>query len=165
MRFLRSLVLAVLLLLWAAPAHGAEELEMSCPVCDHVDVSGHGLEPNATLTLVIVDVASGQKVLPETRVTADASGNFSREFDMDLAKHPALLANLYEPNGQDLVLAAHTNARAPAHCRRDATLPYSGSRSGLSAFVAGGLLGMGVLLLLATRRRPESASGSGPAAA
>jgi hypothetical protein len=66
MRFVRSLVLATLLLFWALPASGAEELTMECPVCDHVDVAGHGLEPNATLTLVITDVGTGQDVLPET---------------------------------------------------------------------------------------------------
>jgi LPXTG-motif cell wall-anchored protein len=158
MRFFRSLIPAVLLLLWAVPASGAEELEMECPVCDHVDVAGHGLEPNAALTLTISDVRSGQIVLPETRVSTDSSGSFSREFDMDLARHPTLLANLYESNGATLVLAAHANASAPAHCRRDASLPYTGSHAGLSAGVAGGLLAVGVGLLLVTRRR------AGPAA-
>jgi LPXTG-motif cell wall-anchored protein len=156
MRFIRSLLPATLLLLWAVPASGAEVLEMECPVCDHVDVAGHGLEPNAALTLTIRDVKSGQTVLPETRVTSDSSGSFSREFDMDLAKHPTLLANLYESNGNTLVLAAHANASAPAHCRRDASLPYTGSGSGLSAGVAGGLLAVGVALLVVTRRRSGS---------
>jgi len=159
MRFIRSLLLATLLLLWAVPASGAEVLEMECPACDHVDVAGHGLEPNATLTLTITDVKSGQTVLPETRVTTNSSGSFSREYEMDLAKHPSLLANLYESNGNTLVLAAHANASAPAHCRRDAGLPYTGSGAGRSAGVAGGLLAVGGLLLLVTRRR------SGPAAA
>jgi LPXTG-motif cell wall-anchored protein len=158
MRFVRSLILATLLLLWAVPASGAEVLKMECPVCDHVDVAGHGLEPNAALTLVITDVKSGQDVLPETRVTTDSSGSFSREFDMDLAKHPALLGNLYELNGNTLVLAAHANASAPAHCRRDASLPYTGSRAGLSAGAAGGLLAVGGLLLLVTRRRSGRAA-------
>jgi LPXTG-motif cell wall-anchored protein len=158
MRFVRSLLLATLLVLWAVPAAGAEVLEMECPVCDHVDVTGHGLEPNATLTLTITDVKSGQTVLPETRVTSDGSGSFSREFAMDLAKHPSLLANLYESNGDTLVLAAHANASAPAHCRRDASLPYTGSGAGWSAGAAGGLLAVGVVLLLATRRRSGSAA-------
>jgi LPXTG-motif cell wall-anchored protein len=142
--------------LWAVPASGAEVLEMECPVCDHVDVAGHGLEPNAALTLTITDTKSGQTVLPETRVSTDSSGSFSREFDMDLAKHPTLLANLYEPSGSTLVLAAHANASAPAHCRRDASLPYTGSHAGLSAGAAGGLLAIGVGLLLITRRRSGS---------
>jgi LPXTG-motif cell wall-anchored protein len=158
MRFFRSLIAAVLLLLWAVPASGAEVLEMECPVCDHVDVAGHGLEPNAALTLTISDVKSGQTVLPETRVSTDSSGSFSREFDMDLAKHPTLLANLYESNGATLVLAAHANASAPAHCRRDASLPYTGSHTGLSAGAAGGLLVLGVGLLLVTRRRVGAAA-------
>ena len=158
MRFARSLIPAVLLLLWAVPASGAEVLEMECPVCDHVDVAGHGLEPNAALTLTIADVQSGQIVLPETRVSTDSSGSFSREFDMDLARHPTLLANLYESNGATLVLDAHANASAPAHCRRDASLPYTGSRAGLSAGAAGGLLAVGVGLLLLTRRRSSSAA-------
>jgi LPXTG-motif cell wall-anchored protein len=160
MRFLRSLALVAVLLLWAAPASGAEQLVMECPVCDHVDVDGSGLEPHATLTLVITDVATGQDVLPATRVTTDGSGRFSREYDMDLAKHPGLLASLYEPNGADLVLAAHANAQAPAHCRRAASLPYTGSSHGRSAGMAAGLLGAGGLLLLAAcRRRSTSASG------
>ena len=158
MRFVRSLLVATLLLLWAAPASGAEELTMECPVCDHVDVAGRGLEPNTTLTLVITDVKSGQDVLPDTRVTTDSAGSFSREFDMDLAKHPSLLANLYEQNGNTLVLAAHANASAPAHCRRDASLPYTGSHTGLSAGASAGLLAVGVVLLLVTRRRSGSAA-------
>jgi LPXTG-motif cell wall-anchored protein len=153
MRFARSLLLAALLLLLAVPAHAAEELEMECPVCDHVDVSGRGLEPNTTVTLVIVDVRSGQTVLSETRVQTDASGSFEREFDMDLTRHPALLANLYESNGSSLVLSAHTNATAPAHCRRATSLPYTGSSPWPSAGTAAGLLGAGALLLLLTRRR------------
>ena len=157
MRFVRSLVLAAfLLLLVAVPAFGAEELTMKCPVCDHVDVAGRGLEPNATLTLVITDTRTGQDVLSETRVTADSSGRFSREFEMNLAKHPALLANLYESNGNTLVLAAHANASAPAHCRRNASLPYTGSHTGLTAGAAGGLLAVGGVLLLVARRRSGS---------
>ena len=140
-------------------AHLAEELTMECPVCDHVDVAGRGPEPNATLTLTITDVKSGQDVLSETRITTDSSGSFSREFDMDLTKHPALLGNLYEQNGNTLVLAAHANASAPAHCRRDASLPYTGPQAGRSAGTAAALLSVGGVLLLVTRRR----SGSNPA--
>ena len=85
-----------------------------------VDVAGHGLEPNATLTLTITDVKSGQTVLPETRVTTNSSGSFTREYDMDLAKHPSLLANLYESNGNTLVLAAsrRRRSRSPGCWRR-----------------------------------------------
>ena len=156
MRFFRSLIPAVLLLLWAVPASGAEVLTMACPVCDHVDVAGRGLEPNATLTLTITDVKSGQTVLPETRITTDSSGNFAREFDMDLTKHPSLLGNLYEQNGSTLVLAAHANASAPAHCRRDASLPYTGPQAGRSTGIAAALLTVGGLLLVVTRRRSSS---------
>lgn len=154
MRWFRLLPgLAVLLVLWAAPAYAAGDLVMNCPVCDHVDVDGHGLTPNATVTLVILDVRTGQKVLPDTRVTTDGSGSFSREFDVDLAKHPSLIGTVYRKDGTDFVLAAHSRAQAPAHCRRASSLPYSGSRSGLSAVTAGGLLAVGGLLLLVTRRR------------
>ena len=159
MRRLRlSLGLAALLLLWATPGRGAETLEMNCPVCDHVDVAGHGLEPNATLTLVIRDVRTSQAVLPETQVTTDGSGSFEREFDLDLARHPSLLADLYERNGTTLVLAAHTGAQAPAHCRRAASLPYTGAGTTSAGMVAGGLLAAGGLLLLATRHRRHGPS-------
>ena len=72
---------------------------------------------------------------------------------MDLARHPALLANLYKTKGSTLVLAAHTNASAPAHCRRATSLPYTGSSSWPTAGTAAGLLVVGILLLLAGRHR------------
>jgi LPXTG-motif cell wall-anchored protein len=59
-------------------------------------------------------------------------------------------------NGNTLVLAAHTRASAPAHRRRNASLPYTGSDSSLAAGTAGGLLAVGGLLLLVTRRRSNS---------
>jgi LPXTG-motif cell wall-anchored protein len=52
-----------------------------------------------------------------------------------------------------MVLAAHTRAQAPAHCAKAASLPYSGSRSGIAAVAAGVLLAVGGALLLVTRRR------------
>jgi LPXTG cell wall anchor motif len=50
----------------------------------------------------------------------------------------------------------HANASAPAHCRRDASLPYTGSHGGLSAGAAAGLRAVGAVLLLVTRRRSGS---------
>jgi hypothetical protein len=159
MRWSRSLLgLAALTLLVAAPAYGAGALEMNCPRCDHVDVEGHGLKPNATLLLVIRDVRSGQEVIPETKVTTDGSGSFKGEYDVDLAKHPLLLGSVYDQAGTDVELAAHTRAQAPAHCSRAASLPYSGSPSGRSAALAAGLLGAGGLLLLVTRRHVPTAN-------
>jgi LPXTG-motif cell wall-anchored protein len=153
MKWSRLLLGLAVLLLWAAPAYGVEELKMNCPVCDHVDVDGSGLEPNKTLVLSILDVRSGQKVIPDTKVTTNASGRFSREFEMNLAEHPSLLGNLYEQGGSSMVLAAHTRAQAPAHCAKAASLPYSGARSGIAAVAAGVLLAVGGALLLVTRRR------------
>jgi LPXTG-motif cell wall-anchored protein len=54
-------------------------------------------------------------------------------------------------------LAAHTRASAPPHCRRAASLPYTGSPAAGSAAVAAGLVGAGGLLLLLGRRRPRPA--------
>jgi hypothetical protein len=158
MRWSRPLLgVAVLVLLLAAPAYGAGALEMRCPRCDHVDVEGHGLEPNATLILVVRDVRSGQEVVPETRITTDGSGSFSGEYDVDLRKHPLLLGSVYNQAGTDVELAAHTRAQAPAHCAREASLPYSGAPSARGAALAVGLLGAGGLLLLLTRGRARTA--------
>ena len=159
MRWSRSLpgLVALLLVLLAAPAYGVGSLEMSCPRFDHVDVEGHGLQANATLILVIRDVRSGQEVVPETSITTDGSGSFAGEYDVDLNKHPLLLASVYDRAGTDVELAAHTRASAPPHCTRAASLPYSGSPSARSAALAGGLLGAGGLLLLLTRRRTRNA--------
>jgi hypothetical protein len=158
MRWSRSLpAVVVLTLLLAAPAYGAGTLKMRCPRCDHVDVEGHGLQANATLILVIRDVRNGQEVVPETRISTDGSGGFAGEYDVDLNKHPLLLASVYDQSGTDVELAAHTRASAPPHCTRKASLPYSGAPSAGTAALAGGLLGAGGLLLLLTRRRPRPA--------
>jgi len=158
MRWSRALpALVVLMLLLAAPAYGAGSLTMRCPRCDHVDVQGSGLKANATLILVIRDIRSGQEVVPETNITTNGSGSFAGEYDVDLNKHPLLLASVYDRAGTDVELAAHTRASAPPHCRRAANLPYTGSRAADSAALAAGLLGAGGLLLLLARRRPGPA--------
>ena len=54
------------------------------------------------------------------------------------------------------MLAAHAKASAPAHCRRDASLPYTGPQAGRSTGIAAALLTVGGLLLLVTRRRSHS---------
>jgi LPXTG-motif cell wall-anchored protein len=71
---------------------------------------------------------------------------------LDLARPPALLANLYEAKGSTLVLAAHSNATAPAHCRRATSLPYTGSSPWPTVATATALLVVGALLVLAGRR-------------
>jgi hypothetical protein len=78
-----------------------------------------------------------ETVLPETRVTTDTSGSFSRELDMYWPKHPSL-ANLYESNGNTLLLTAHASAPGALPTRRLAALHRSGT--GLSAGAAAGLL-------------------------
>jgi hypothetical protein len=158
MRWSRSLpALVVLMLLLAAPAYGVGSLTMRCPRCDHVDVEGHGLQANASLVLVIRDVRSGQEVVPATTVTTNGSGSFSGEYDVDLTRHPLLLASVYDRAGTDVELAAHTRASAPPHCKRAANLPYTGWPAAGSAALATGLLGGGGLLLLLGRRRPRRA--------
>ena len=158
MRIVRVAVLcAFVLVLGAVPAAGAEQLTRVCPVCDHVDVAGSVREPNATLILTITDVKSGQTVPPKTQVTTNSSGNFSCEFDMDLAKHPSLLGN---PSSR-----ASPGPGRPYEGQRPGPLPagrlppYTGSHTGPVAGTAGALLAVGGLLLLVSRRR----SGSTPA--
>jgi hypothetical protein len=150
-----SSVLAMLacLLVAAAPAVGAERFEMSCPTCDHIDAEGHGLTANATLVVVIRDVRTGQRVNPtHATVRTDSGGNFSAEYDVRLADHPAVEGAVYNQDGANLVLAAHTRFSAPAHCLKNGkTLPFTGSRTDLLATTAIALLAAGVVLLLTTR--------------
>jgi hypothetical protein len=92
--------------------------------------------------------------LAETSATLRAIG---ADGSLDLTRHLALPANLYEQNGSTLVLAAHTDAQAPAHCSRAANLPYPGAGTGLSSMVAIGLLAAGGLLLATSRRSGSTA--------
>jgi LPXTG-motif cell wall-anchored protein len=153
MRWFIRLLIPLACVLLATPALAAESFNMSCPRCDHVDAVATGLKPNATLVLVIRDVRTGQRVIPNpTKVKTDASGRFSGEFAVDLAAHPSLEGAIYNQNGTDLVLAVHTTVEAPAHCARAANLPYTGSTSRLLVLLTAALIGGGALLVRAANR-------------
>jgi LPXTG-motif cell wall-anchored protein len=161
MRWFLWLLTLLACLLLATPALAAESFEMSCPRCDHVDAVATGLEPNATLVLVVRDVRTGQPVIPNpTMIKTDASGRFSGEFPVDLAAHPSLEGAIYNRNGTDLVLDVHTTVEAPAHCARAANLPYTGSTSRLLALVAATLIGGGAVLVRATALGANRRSGA-----
>jgi hypothetical protein len=94
-RLLPTVVAALLVLLVASPATAAETFIVTCHVCDQVDVVGKGLEANATFTLVVRDVRTGQQINPNpTVVQADGSGEFFHSYPVDLAAHPSLQGTL-----------------------------------------------------------------------
>jgi LPXTG-motif cell wall-anchored protein len=163
MRRLLATALAVLLvLLVGAPAHAAETFIVTCHVCDKFDVVGKGLEPDATYTLVVRDVRTGQQVHPNpTQVETDASGAFSKSYPLDLAAHPSLQGTLYSKNGNDLLVAAHNRFVAPIKCGRKVALPYTGPTSWTPqlALLGALLVSAGGALLLATRAKGRAGSG------
>jgi hypothetical protein len=71
-------------------------------------------------------------------------------------KHPSLLANLYESNGNTLLLTAHAHASAPGALptRR----PRCPTRVRYRAVGRGGRWAAGVALLLVTRRQSGRAA-------
>jgi hypothetical protein len=155
-RILLPIAAALLILLLGSPATGAETFIVTCHVCDKVDVGGKGLKANATYTVLVRDVRTGQRVIPNpTTVTTDASGAFSYSYPLDLAAHPSLQGSLYNITGTETLLAAHSRFTAPLKCGRTVPLPYTGSPSRLpllSAFSAL-LIGIGGALVFATRAR------------
>jgi LPXTG-motif cell wall-anchored protein len=155
MRWFTSLVaLVACILLAAAPALGAERFKMECPSCDHIDADGSGLKPNATLVIVLRDVRTGERLLPNaTTVKTDASGSFHSEFPIRLVDHPSVEGSVFNPDGTNLILAAHTQVSAPARCLRSANLPHTGAGSRLLVAVGVVLLGAGAALLRATQPR------------
>jgi LPXTG-motif cell wall-anchored protein len=155
---LTALVLSACLVM-AVPALAAESFVMSCPSCDHIDAAGKGLEPNAALVVNIKDLRTGEHVIPaSTKVRTDAHGDFEAEYDVDLAEHPSTEGSVYDSDGGSLVLAAHTQFSAPAHCRRSATLPSTGFTTWALAVLGTVLVAGGVLLLTATRVRARRVS-------
>ena len=157
MKKLLPLVAALLLIgLLAPPATAAESFVVTCHVCSDFEVFGKGLKADATYSLVVTDVRTGQQVTPgRVDVKTDGVGNFSYNYPLDLAAHPSLQGSLYDSNGNDMLLAAHSTFTAPLKCGRKVALPYTGPTQmtpilGLFGFA---LVGMGGLLLLAARRR------------
>ncbi len=154
-KLLLLLGLVLLFLAVAVPVQGAEAFIMTCHRCDQVDVSGKGLDANATLPIAIRDVRTGQRVIPNpTFVKTDQLGNFSHSFPVDLGRHPSLEGAVYNKGGTELVLAAHSRFTAPLMCKEMASsLPFTGSRISLLGALGTGALLLGGLLLAATRRR------------
>ena len=156
MRRLLPAVVALLVLLVASPANAAETFIVTCHVCDRVDVVGKGLDPNASFTLVVRDVRTGQQINPNpTVIQSDGSGAFFHSYPVDLAAHPSLQGTLYSKNGSDLLIAAHNRFIAPLKCGRKVALPYTGpsSQTPLLAVLATLLVTGGAALALATRSR------------
>jgi LPXTG-motif cell wall-anchored protein len=159
-RLLPAVAATLLILLVASPATAAETFIVTCHVCDKVDVVGKGLDPDASFTLVVRDVRTGQQVNPNpTVIQTDGSGGFSHSYPVDLAAHPSLQGTLYSKNGSDLLVAAHNRFIAPLKCGRKVALPVTGpsSQAPLLAILGALLVTTGGALVLATRSRGRRA--------
>jgi LPXTG-motif cell wall-anchored protein len=154
-----AIVAALLALLLASPASAAETFIVTCHVCDKVDVVGKGLEADASFTLIVRDVRTGQQINPNpTVIRTDGSGEFFHSYPVDLAAHPSLQGTLYSKDGSDLLVAAHNRFVAPVKCGRKVALPYTGpaSQTLLLAILGALLVSAGGALVLATRARDRT---------
>jgi LPXTG-motif cell wall-anchored protein len=158
-RLFPAVVATLLVLLVASPATAAETFIVTCHVCDKVDVIGKGLDADASFTLVVRDVRTGQQMNPNpTVIRTNGSGQFTYHYPVDLAAHPSLQGTLYSKNGSDLLIAAHNRFIAPLKCGRKVALPYTGptSQAPLLAILGGLLVTAGGALVLATRTRDRA---------
>ena len=157
MKKLLPFVAALLLLgLLAPPASAAESFIVTCHVCDKFDVVGKGLKADATYSLVVTDVRTGQQVTPgRVDVKTDGAGSFSYDYPLDLAAHPSLQGSLYDSSGNDMLLAAHSTFTAPLKCGRKVALPYTGptEMTPILGLFGSALVALGGVLLLTARRR------------
>jgi hypothetical protein len=142
-------LLVVLLLAGALPVRAAESLVLTCSVCTEVVATGKGLPASQTVRLNLLDLSSGQPVVPPVAVTTDAAGSFVRKVNVDLTKHPSLESSVWTSQGGTLVIAAHSRFLSP--CKPKTPLAFTGSNGGLELLAALLLLGVGVVLLRAGR--------------
>ena len=156
-RTLPLLILGALvaLPLLAAPVSAAETFLVTCTSCDKVDLIGKGLEANKRLAVVVRDVRTGQPVIPNpSYVQTDAKGEFLERYKVDLARHPSLQGTLYNSDGSDLVIAAHSRFTAPLKCGRVSPLPYTGAGGSLLLLLGGTTMtALGTTLVLWARPR------------
>jgi hypothetical protein len=150
-RVLAVLGLAAALSLPAAAAAAQQQKQhigLHDMTCTSIMAMGKGLAKNATFDLTLVNQDNGSTLAAKT-VRSSAEGEFMTRLPARLNQVLSLRLVVARPDGTKVGFADHVMAKGAAMCN----LPFTGpSRTTLLLVAGTGTLGLGLLLLAATRR-------------
>jgi hypothetical protein len=152
-RALAVLGLAAALTLPAAAAAAQERQQhigLHDMTCTSIMAMGKGLARNATFKLTLRNQDNGGTLATKT-VTSSEVGEFMTRLPARLNQVLSIRLEVARPDGTKVGFADHVMAKGAAMCN----LPFTGpSRSASLLLVGAGSLGLGLLLVAASARRP-----------
>jgi hypothetical protein len=150
-RVLAALALAAALSLPAAAAAAQEHQQhigLHDMTCTSIMAQGKGLARNASFHLTLIDQDNGSTLATKT-VTSSEMGEFMTRLPARLNQVLSVRLVVAGPDGTKVGFADHVMAKGAAMCN----LPFTGpSRTASLLLLGGGSLGLGLLLVAATRR-------------
>jgi hypothetical protein len=150
-RVLAVLGLAAALSLPAAAAAAQEHQQhigLHDMTCTSIMAQGKGLAKNASFNLTLVNQDNGGTLATRT-VTSSEMGEFMTRLPARLNQVLSVRLVVARPDGTKVGFADHVMAKGAPMCN----LPFTGpSRTASLLLLGGGSLGLGLLLVAATRR-------------
>jgi hypothetical protein len=150
-RFLAVLGLAAALSLPAAAAaqEHQQHIGLHDMTCTSIMAQGKGLARNASFRLTLIDQDDGSTLATKT-VTSSEMGEFMTRLPARLNQVLSVRLVVARPDGTKLGFADHVMAKGAPMCN----LPFTGPSRTPLALIGTGSVGLGLLLVVATRR-PE----------
>jgi hypothetical protein len=149
-RVLAVLGLAAALSLPAAAAaqEHQQHIGLHDMTCTSIMAMGKGLAKNASFDLTLRNQDDGSTLATKT-VTSSDKGEFMTKLPARLNQVLSIRLEVAKPDGTKVGFADHVMAKGAAMCN----LPFTGpSRAASMLLVGAGSLGLGLLLVAATRR-------------
>ena len=154
MRLCRVLAVLGLVAALSLPAAAAaaqqqkQHIGLHDMTCTSIMAMGKGLAKSATFDLTLVNQDNGSTLAAKT-VRSSAAGEFMVRLPARLNKVLSIRLVVARPDGTKVGFADHVMAKGAAMCN----LPFTGpSRTSLLLVGGTGTLGLGLLLVAATRR-------------
>jgi hypothetical protein len=132
----------------ATAAQQKQHIGLHDMTCTSIMAMGKGLARNASFDLTLVNQDNGSTMAAKT-VQSSAKGEFMTRLPARLNQVLSIRLVVARPDGTKVGFADHVMAKGAAMCN----LPFTGpSRAALLLGLGTGALGLGLLLVLATRR-------------
>jgi hypothetical protein len=132
----------------AAAQEHQQHIGLHDMTCTSIMAMGKGLAKNASFNLTLINQDNGSTLATKT-VTSSEMGEFMTRLPARLNQVLSIRLVVARPDGTKVGFADHVMAKGAPMCN----LPFTGpSRTASLLLLSGGSLGLGLLLVAATRR-------------
>jgi hypothetical protein len=132
----------------AAAQEHQQHIGLHDMTCTSIMAMGKGLAKNASFNLTLINQDNGSTLATKT-VTSSEMGEFMTRLPARLNQVLSIRLVVARPDGTKVGFADHVMAKGAPMCN----LPFTGpSRTASLLLLGGGSLGLGLLLVAATRR-------------